>query len=260
MARNFARHEQFLRIFAVLEMLSNARAPVDDQTMIRMLKERLGLSKLSSRTLHRDCDFLVTCGYPISHSPLPGDRKFGWQLVKDDTTVRKVPKEPLTILELVAFMVGRDLLRMFEGTVIWTGIESLRLKLERDLPPAVLERVAASKEVFHVEPLELSRYAARPRLISAISNAITDCREIEIEIESRGPQGQGGRRQKMQPIRLVVRPPFVQLLCYPSAPGKPASPVLVDIDRIEKLTTLDTTFRAQPIDVHAVLRQSDKTN
>jgi predicted DNA-binding transcriptional regulator YafY len=258
MPRNFARHEQFLRIFAVLETLSNARAPVDDQTMIRMLKERLGLSTLSARTLHRDCDFLVTCGYPISHSPIPGNRKFGWQLVKDDTAVRKVPKEPLTILELVAFMVGRDLLRMFEGTVIWTGIESLRMKLERDLPPALLERLAASKEVFHVEPLDLSRYAARPRLISAISTAITDCREIEIE--SRGPQGQGGRRQRVQPIRLVVRPPSVQLLCYPSAPDKPASPELVDIDRIDKLTTLDTTFRPQPIDVHAVLRQSDKTH
>ena len=51
MPRNFARHEQFLRIFALLETLSNARQPIDDQTLVGLLKERLGLTRLSARTL-----------------------------------------------------------------------------------------------------------------------------------------------------------------------------------------------------------------
>jgi predicted DNA-binding transcriptional regulator YafY len=253
MPRNFARHEQFLRIFALLELLSNARAPIDDQALIAALKERLGLSTLSQRTLHRDCDFLVSCGYPISHLQLPGDRKFGWQLMKDGGTAKKVPPEPLTLLELVAFMLGRDLLRMFEGTIIWTGIESLRQKLERDLPPELLDRLAASKEVFHVQRVDLGRYAARPRLISTLSAAITDRREVEIE--TRRSDGQPTELQRLQPLRLVVKPPSVQLLGYLAAGAAESPPLLVDIDRIEKVTPLDVTFAARPVDTRDVLRQ-----
>ena len=141
MPPNFSRHEQFLRIFALLEILSTTRQPLDDQALIAALKERLGLTRLSSRTLHRDCDFLLSCGYPVDHAPLPGDRKYGWQLSKTVATEKRIPLEPLTLLELVAFTVARDLLRAFEGTVLWTGIESLRHKLERDLPPEMLTRL-----------------------------------------------------------------------------------------------------------------------
>jgi predicted DNA-binding transcriptional regulator YafY len=255
MARNFARHEQFLRIFALLELLSKGRAPIDDRSLISMLKERLGLSTLSSRTLHRDCDFLTSCGYPISHVPIQGDRKFGWQLSQDGAA-KRMPTEPLTLLELVAFSLGRDLLRMFEGTVSWTGIESLRQKLERDLPPALLDQLVESKDVFHVEPLDLSRYAQRPRLISTLSNAIVERREIEIV--SRGADGTVGERRTLQPLRLVVRPPAVRLLSYLSAKGGEAEPLLVDIDRIEQVTPLDSTFTADAIDPHDVLRRCGK--
>lgn len=256
MPRNFARHEQFLRIFALLEILSNSRTTIDDQSLIAMLKERLGLSTLSPRTLHRDCDFLVSCGYPISHVPMPGDRRFGWLLAKDGNSSKKVPSEPLTLLELVSFMLGHELLRMFEGTIIWTGIESLRQKLERDLPPALLARLSAAKDVFHVEPLDLGRYASRPRLISTLSNAITECREIEIE--ARGTDGQGVERKTLQPMRLVVRPPAVHLLGYTSAAETDAKPLLLDIDRIEKVTPLDVTFAPRAIDPQKILGQLGK--
>jgi len=257
MAPNFARHEQFLRIFALLELLSNGRAPIDDQTLISMLKDRLGLSALSSRTLHRDCEFLVSCGYPIHHLPMPGDRKFGWQLMQDGNAGKRLPSEPLTLLELVAFMLGRDLLRMFEGTVIWTGIESLRQQLERHLPMALVEQLVESKDVFHVEAVDLTRSAQRPRLISTLSNAIVERREIEIV--SRGAEGGAGDRTTLQPLRLVVRPPSVRLLgCLPVVDGGSKTPLLVDIDRIDKVTPLDRTFTAEQIDPHEILARLDK--
>ncbi|NBT13784.1 MAG: hypothetical protein EBS56_09430 [Planctomycetia bacterium] len=83
MPRNFARHEQFLRIFALLELLSAAHQPLDDQAVIAAIKDRLGLARLSPRTLRRDCDFLRSCGYPVDHTPLPDGRKYGWTLAKD---------------------------------------------------------------------------------------------------------------------------------------------------------------------------------
>jgi predicted DNA-binding transcriptional regulator YafY len=244
MPRNFARHEQFLRIFALLEILSNARQPIDDLTIVGLLKERLGLMRLSPRTLRRDCEFLGSCGYPVDHVPLPDGRKYGWQLAKDSVHVRKIPSEPLTLLELVAFMVGRDLLRTFEGTILWTGIESLRHKLERDMPEAMLQRLEAAKHVFHVRAVDPSRYAARPRLISTLSGAITDSQEIEIE--EHAENGCPPARMRLQPQRLIIEPPAVRLLAFPSG-SETSKPLLLDIEKIAKVTPLDVTFVPRPL-------------
>ena len=246
MPRNFARHEQFLRIFALLEILSNARQPIDDLTLIAALKERLGLTRLSSRTLRRDCDFLCSCGYPIDHLPLPDGRRYGWQLAKNALNGRKIPAEPLTLLELVAFMVGRDLLKTFKGTILWTGIESLRHKIERDVPAAMLERLEAAKNVFHVQGIDPSRYAARPRLISTLSGAITDCQEIEVEEEA----ADGGPivRHRLQPHRLVIDLPEVSLLAFPADAQDGAPPLLLAINLIKKVTQLDVTFTPRPVE------------
>lgn len=244
MPRNFSRHEQFLRIFALLDILSNAHQPLDDQTLIAQLKERLGLSRLSARTLHRDCDFLLTCGYPVDRAPLPGDRRSGWQLARGNDTGRKAPPEPLTLLELVAFTMGRDLLRPFEGTVLWTGIESLRHKLERDLPAEMRKRLHEAQRVFEVEGIDSARYGDRPRLISTLSGAITDCREIEVEQQT---ESGGVARLRLQPHRLVIRPPIVELLGYVPDAAAGFEPVRLDIARIQKVTPLDVTFVPRPL-------------
>lgn len=250
MPPNFSRHEQFLRIFALLEILSTTRQPLDDQSLIAVLKERLGLTRLSARTLHRDCDFLLSCGYPIDHAPLPGDRKYGWQLSKLASSGKRIPVEPLTLLELVAFSVGRDLLRTFEGTVLWTGIESLRQKIERDVPPAMLEQLKDARQVFQVEGTDPARYAARPRLISLLSNAIAECREIEID--ERGDDMGKTARRRLQPHRLVIRPPVVQLLGFPADSSGDGQAVLLDIERIEKVTPLDVTFVPRSLDADSL--------
>ena len=253
MTRNLARYEQFLRILSLLDILANARGPLDDQTLIATIKERLGLSRLSTRTLHRDCEFLITCGYPIDHSQLPGDRKFGWRLDAAAIAGRKIPPEPLTLLEVAAFNVGRDLLRVFEGTVLWSGIESLRNKLERDLPAALKTHAEESRRVFHVPATDAARYAERPRLLSALSRAISDCREIEVHAHPTKREAASPRR--LRPAMLIVSLPRIQLagweITQPEAnpPGLAGPPVLIDLDEIAKVTTLDATFTPQPIDL-----------
>ncbi len=254
MMKNLARYEQFLRILTLLDILSNARGPLDDQALIAAVKERLGLSRLSTRTLHRDCDFLLTCGYPIDHSPLPGDRKYGWQLDTAALAGRKIPSEPLTILEMAAFTVSRELLRAFEGTILWTGIESLRSKFERDLTQDFLSRVEQAREVFRVNIPDAARYAARPRLLSVLSTAISECKEIEIETATAG-KGSPTRRQ-LQPARLVIELPRIRLAAWetvaPAGEAAPADPtVVIDLEEIARVTPLDTSFTPRPFDAKA---------
>jgi len=252
MPRLFSRHEQFLRIFALLEMLSNARQPLDDQSLIAALKDRFGLSRLSSRTLHRDCDFLITCGYRIDHALLPGGRKYGWCLSKEGSGGKMLPKPPLTLLELVAFSLSRDLLRAFKGTILWSGIESLRHRIEGDVPPELLERLTAAKQVFHVADWGDSVYATRPRLISTLSGAIADCREIEIEIEEHADDGKAVVRLRLQPYQLVINPPRVQLLGIPVNGAGDGGPRLIDLERIGKVTPLDAIFVPRAIDSESI--------
>lgn len=242
MPRNFSRHEQFLRIFALLDILSHAHQPIDDQALITGIKERLGLSRLSPRTLHRDCDFLLACGYPVDRAPLPQDRRTGWQLAKGSERLRKIPPEPLTLLELVAFTMGRDLLRSFEGTVLWMGIESLRHKLERDLPAEMLTRLRETRRVFEVRVSDSSRYAKRPRLISTLSGAITDCREIDVEAQT---DSGSVIHRRLQPHRLVIQPPSVELVSYWAGVPDGHEPLMIDIANIDKVTPLTTKFVAR---------------
>lgn len=241
MPRNFARHEQFLRIFALLELLSNSHQPLDDQTVIAALKERLGLMRLSPRTLRRDCEFLGSCGYSVDHEQLPDTKKYGWMLAKDSVNGRRIPSEPLTLLELVAFTVARDLLKPFEGTILWTGIESLRHKLERDMPAAMRERLSGARSVFHVAGFD-PRYAGRPRLLSTLSGAITDCHEIEIEED-----GEPGTTRRLHPHRILIEPPNVSLLAFPADGAEDGAALLLNIERIRKVTPLDTTFTPREI-------------
>lgn len=248
MPRNFARHEQFLRIFTLLEVLSTTREPLDDEALIATLKSRLGIGRLSGRTLHRDCAFLASCGYPVEHGPLPEGRRYGWRIDRAALGDRDFPAEPVTILELVAFMVGRDLLRSYEGTVLWTGIESLRGKIERAIPPALLERLDAARNVFHVANGCPSRYAARPRLISALSTAIADTQEIEVAV--RGPDGVAASH-RLRPLRLVIEPPRVVLLA--AGAQETAAAVLVDLERIERVNQLDATFVMPLVDAAHLL-------
>jgi len=130
MPRNLARYEQFLRLDALVDTLANSRHPLDDTTLITAIRERLGLTRLSPRTLHRDCDFLIGWGYPLDRIAIQGPRRNGWSLNRDAVGRIFPAATSVTILELIAFNIARDLLQSFEGTVLWSGIESLRTKLD----------------------------------------------------------------------------------------------------------------------------------
>jgi predicted DNA-binding transcriptional regulator YafY len=163
-----------------------------------------------------------------------------------------VPAEPITLLELVAFMVSRDLLRTCEGTVLWTGIESLRHKIEQALPATLRGHLEKAESVFHVAAVGPTPYGMRPRLMSTLSTAISDNREIRVA--SRTTDGEPADH-RLQPLRIVIDPPHVRLLGIDVDGNGDAGShhVLIDIDQIDTVQPLDVTFAPPAIDVSRIL-------
>lgn len=237
MAKKFSRHEQFLRIFSLLEILSTSSAPLTDDVLIATLRDKLGLSKLSSRTLRRDCEFLTSCGYPIDHVPLPRERKYGWKLCLDAPIAKKLLAEPLTLLELSAFQLARAHLRPYEGTPLWTGIEMLRSRFEKYVPAMLKKQLQEQLMAFRVEVDSSKRYASRPRLVSSLAAAVLACRLIDVE--HRDSDGLSAVDSGFQPHLLLVENQQIHLFGY-AANGVAR---LVPIERIRTVRLQDGSFQ-----------------
>ena len=263
MTTNFSRHEQFLRIWKLLELLEASRRPVADSDLVVHLKESLGLTSLSPRTLGRDCEFLASCGYPIERKSLPESRKNGWHLQRPvGDGKRWMPREPLTLLEVTAFLLSREQLRFAEGTVLWSGMESLWNKINGTLPEPLAGQVAVAAAAWHVAERSPSAYASRPRLISLLCAAVTDCCEVELTLqppaetlaenstatdqaESAEVAATAAKQMRFQPHGLAIHAPRVGVIGFPviaEADSEDGRPLLIDLLEIASATPLDCVF------------------
>ena len=273
MSPNFARHEQFLRIWRLLERLDSARRPLADEELIAHLKDSLGLQSLSPRTLGRDCEFLVSCGYPIERF-LPEDgRKQGWQFVHSgDAGKRWSPAEPITLLELTALMLARQQLRFAQGTVLWSGIESLWRKLLDGVPDGLVGQMGTVEATWHVIDGSPRHYAERPRLLSLLTAAIGDSHEIELSLHAAGESLSDGEQRsgtdgevsvqagpeaafRFQPHGLIMWPPSISLIGFKSAVAVEA-PVFIDIKQIAVATDLKKSFSRSTEPISDLLKRA----
>lgn len=255
MTTNFARHEQFLRIWKLLEYLETSRRPVSDEELVGHLKESLGLASLSQRTLGRDCEFLASCGYPIERQALPDGRKQGWQFNRQGNDGNRwMPREPLTLLEMTAFLLSREQMRFAEGTVLWSGVESLWSKIADTLPPSLADQVAVMREAWHVEGRKQPAYANRPRLLSLLCAAVTACCEIDLHLAAAAdktesatsadaaPRASGEQLlSRFKPCGLVVRGGGMGLIGFPDGVAT-GPPVLISLEQITNATARDKVF------------------
>jgi len=85
------------------------------------------------RTVYRDLADLQAAGFPLYSDP--GDRGERWKLM--DGSKHGLPL-PVTMTELMALHMSRDILKVFEGTVFQESIESFFEKVTVNLPPETL--------------------------------------------------------------------------------------------------------------------------
>jgi predicted DNA-binding transcriptional regulator YafY len=128
-----------------------------------------------SRTVYRDLEAIQQAGFPI-YTDRVGKNCY-WKLL--DTFKKDFPL-PLTMTELMALHMSRDLLRFFQGTIFHESIESLFRKVKTALTPETLrylENISGRLKVGFGGFKDVSRFK---EAIKALSEATAKRQRVEI--------------------------------------------------------------------------------
>jgi predicted DNA-binding transcriptional regulator YafY len=192
------RHEQLLRLFALIDILFGARQPLTTEEIKIRLRDRGVIDEMSDRNLRRDLEFLGNFGYPLERSKKRSDRgvlRQAWS-IRPGRGAAKPQVPSVSLPELLSLAVAREFLAPLAGTLYWRGIAQLLAKLEQVATPELLDYVAAHKEGLVVHPRPPGgKY--RSRTLNAINRAIRNALELEIRYTS---------LSETRPRRLKVRP------------------------------------------------------
>ncbi len=127
------------------------------------------------RTVYRDMKALESAGFPLYTES--GDRGDRWKLM--DGSKSNMPLL-LTMTELMALHMSRDILKVFEGTVFQESIESLFEKVTVTLPPEThqyLDTISGRLGVSHGAKKDFSAFKD---IIAQLSEATAARTRVEI--------------------------------------------------------------------------------
>ena len=117
-----ARGDQLGRQWKIIQTLVSAKRGKSAAELAEDLK-------CHPRTIYRDLEALQVAGFPIYTEKLDG--KALWSLL--DTVKHQIPL-PFSLTELMALYFGRDMLKVFRGTVFYDFLDVFA-KIKTTLPP-----------------------------------------------------------------------------------------------------------------------------
>ena len=253
MAASPKRYEQVGRAFKVLEILQASRFGRTIEEIRDEIVEHLGLSSLSTKSIDRDLKFWQAYGFHIEarRTDNPERRKV-WRLMRGGVDL---PSLQVTLPELLALAVGRDLIYPLAGTPYWSGIQSLWSKIEDALPGEVLENFERLRPDLVIRGPARKDYADKEGMLSAVNRAIYQNRVLEIFYSKADQTEPTGRL--VQPYAIVLYMGNVYVAARDAEPraagtadGKPSPQFkLFKLDRLERVKVTDGRFQRQNLDM-----------
>lgn len=186
MVDSFNRHEQLLRLFHVIDILTAARRELTTAEVRERLISRGVVDEVSEKSVHRDIEFLTRVGYSINRTQKPVDRgrpPTAWRLTSPAKTSTAPPT--VTLAELLSLMAARDLFAPLAGTVYWRGIAHVIAKIEAVATPALLAHAEGLTDGLVVHPpAAATKYPSD--LLNSLHHAIRHSLELEIHYHRLG--------------------------------------------------------------------------
>jgi len=184
------------------------------------------------RTVYRDLDAIQQAGFPV-YTEREGKNSY-WKIL--DTFKKDFPL-PITLTELMALHMSRDLLTVFEGTIFHDSIESLFRKVRTAFTPETLRYLENISGRLTISIGTPKNFSGSKEVIKTLSEATAKKRRVEILYRAIST-GQESKR-KVDPYQVwVMKGGFYLIgLCHLRNAVRTFA-----MDRIKSLRVLDEPF------------------
>lgn len=231
-----ARNEQLIRQLRILQVLDAARYGLTLAELRDALKDQLGISQLSERTVRRDLAALQCAGIDVESHAREG--RIAWSL---GPRMKQSPQVTASVMELLSLSLARDLLGPLMGTAYWQGIETLWNKLEQAIPEPVDRHFRRIRQGVFVRTTGRRSYAAKQGVLATLNRAILLHRVCELQYTRAGDEA--ARLRAVEPLALVLYNRSFYLVARLEGVAPSEGLRHFKVDRIGKATCTDRHFR-----------------
>lgn len=237
MAPSYARGKQTARQFKVLQQLEDSRFGKTTRELRDGVMEELGLRSLHEKTIRRDIQHWRNLGYPIQQVETSNpQRPKVWKL---DRGSMKVPKLPISVIELLAFSAGRELLYPLAGTPYWDGIQRLWERMRESTSPDVIEHLDRQRTGLIVRGPMPKDYSKQEGMLSALNRAVFEHRVAEVRYKGLGQPR--ARKRRLQPHAVCLFHNSIYVLAA-DADEEDGPVKTYKLDRMNGVEVLDQRF------------------
>lgn len=235
-----ARGDQLGRQWQIIQLLVSARRGWSAADLAKELE-------VNPRTVYRDLEALQVAGFPLYTEKVEGRNL--WSVL--DTVKHQVPV-PFSLPELMALYFGRDMLRVFQGTVFHDALDSLFHKVRTTLPPESVNYLERVERTLHVGLKPYKDYARFREMIQRAEEAARERRTLEIVYYTMSRRSEGRRR--VDPYRIWFFNGTFYLVGHCHRRGEVR---IFALDRIRMLSVTKERFEVpEGFDLEAFLRPS----
>jgi predicted DNA-binding transcriptional regulator YafY len=222
------RGDQLARQWQLIQRLGKSRRGVG----LDELAEDLGCVR---RTVYRDLDALMYAGFPVVSEKR--DHRVYYRFI-DSFGLGDVP---FTADEVLALILGADLLSTLEGTVFHDSMESAIAKVRAGMGPELVSYLEKLGESFRVLPGPHKRYAEYRETIQTLNDAVLERRRVTMRYRT-GRTGVVNDRA-LDPYRVWYRSGGLYVVGHDHLSGELRT---FAVNRIEALELTDERFEVSP--------------
>ena len=222
------RGNQLARQWQLIQRLAVGRvgAGLDE------LAEDLGCVR---RTVYRDLDALMYAGFPVVSEKRDG--RVYYRFIESFG----LGDVPFTHDEVLALILGADLLSTLEGTVFHDSMESAITKIRAGMGPELVAYLEKLGESFRVLPGPHKRYVDYRETIQALNDAVLERRRVTMRYRT-GRTGEVRVRQ-LDPYRVWYRSGGLYVVGHDHLSGELRT---FAVNRIEQIELTDEHFEVSP--------------
>lgn len=222
------RGDQLARQWQLIQRLARSRAGVG----LDELAEDLGCVR---RTVYRDLDALMYAGFPVVSEKRDG--RVYYRFIE----TFGLGDVPFNHDEVLALVLGADLLSTLEGTVIHDSMESAISKIRAGMGPELVRYLERLGESFRVMPGPHKQYAAYRETLQLLNEAVLERRRVTMRYRT----GRSGavRDRTLDPYRVWYRSGSLYVVGHDHLSGELRT---FAITRIEAIEVCDERFEVSP--------------